>query len=134
MRKSVRIVLIFLLAFSLYGCSNDGLKEKRLQFSFDKAEYLIVDNGKPDFAVRIVDKDTLEELANEFNAHKYVNTSAASDDDYIYKLEWYDNNDQIVETLFIIQENGYKIRYNGNDYKVGADQNIDTVRFRDLFE
>lgn len=124
MKKLVAFFTLFAVTFAFAGCSNDGWNEKRLRFKFDNAAYLLINNGKPENAVKITDQDILRTYADEFRSHKYVKTAKASNADYYYEFEWYDGDDQKIESLCITEENGYKIRYNGEDYKIGADLNI----------
>lgn len=134
MKKMITMILATAVTFAFVGCSSDGLKEQQLPFHFDDADYLLIDNGAPENAVRITDKDVLQTYSQEFNSHKYVKTGQSSDDRYDYRLVWYDANDQSLATIYIIQENGYKIRYDGADYKVAADLNINQELYQNLFE
>lgn len=131
MKKSMKKLLATALLLTLLasGCSGEGLKEKKLAFSFDDAAYLLIDSGEPEKAVKITDKDRLQEYADEFRSHKYVKQGETSTGEYCYRLVWYDEKDQAVETVFIIQENGYRIGHDGSNYKVGADLCIN----KDLF-
>lgn len=134
MKRPIAFIIALIVALSLAGCSSDGLKERRLHFNFDNADYLLIYNGQSENAVKITDEGILQSYADEFNSHKYVKTGKPSDVDYFYRFEWYDVDNQKVESIFITEENGYKIRYNGENYKVGDDLNIKQELYQNLFE
>ena len=138
MKRRVCIITLFILVVALLlgGCSNEGpFRTGRIHFSFKNAEYLQIDNGKPEYTITITDKDALQKYSKEFDSHKYVKLSGQPGDKYCYRIVWYDSDDQILETINIEEENGHVISHNGKSYKVALDHNIDPELFQSfLFE
>ena len=138
MKKRVYIItlLLFVMALLLAGCSGDGFfSTRRIHFHFKNAEYLQIDNGKPEYTIKITDKDALQKYMEEFESHRYVKLKGQPGDKYCYRLVWYDSEDQVLETISIEEENGHVISHNGKSYKVALDHNIDPELFQSfLFE
>ncbi len=134
MRKTLIILLSLILLFSLCGCTGEGLNGEILHFGFENAEYLLIDAGTAESTVKITDKNRLHSYAEEFGSHKYIKTITTEDDSYCYSFEWYDGNGMLTARIYIIEENGYQIRFDGEDYRVAGDRNIRKELYQDLFE
>lgn len=124
MKKLITWILVFICVLIIVGCSN------HMTFDINNASRL---NIKSPFGeVYIRDSETVQRITENINSLRFEKTSEANgEEDYVYLLTWFDAEDKELESIAITEENGYRIRYNGYYYKVGADLCIDVELIKD---
>lgn len=134
--RNMLFIVVCVAALILVGCSGDGFKERSIKFSFSNADHITV-TMNDGMVCLITDSESVKLISDEFSSHTYVKlrdivknpdgskavTWPSSHSEYT--ILWEDVNSNNLDTVYILEPNGYIIGYKGHRNKVGDDLNID---------
>lgn len=117
-------VLLFTWAvvLGMTGCTDAG---KKLSFSIDEANKIVLRSGNDGKTVEITDEEEIRYITENINAIEFDRGESGKDyTGWSYWLKWYDSEEMLLEDIVIMSKN--QIDYKDYFYKsIAADCEID---------
>ena len=124
MKKFVASFLVLVLALSMAGCSEKGMK-----FDIGEASKIELRSGTDGTVIEITNTEDIKHITDNINAMTFSRGESSKDHSgWSYSLKWYDSENTLMEGIAVMSE--YQIDYNGYFYKgMEADNEIDLAYF-----
>lgn len=100
----------------------------------ESVSYIEVMSGLTGQRIKVKDTVSVQKVMEDIKSLKYVKKNAVEEIDYAYRIRFYNENNDILGRIFITEENGHKISYDGYYYLVKADQNINVNFLEELLK
>ena len=100
----------------------------------ESVSHLEVMSGLTGQKITIKDADSVQKVMDDIESLKYEKKKAVEEVGYAYRIRFYNENDDILGRIYITEENGHQISYDGYYYLVEADQNINVNFLEELLK
>ena len=100
----------------------------------ESISYIEVMSGLTGQRIKVKDADSVQKVMDDIESLKYEKKKAVEEVGYAYRIRFYNENDDILGRIYITEENGHQISYDGYYYLVGADQNINVDFWEELLK
>ena len=100
----------------------------------ESISYIEVMSGLTGQRIKVKDADSVQKVMDNIESLKYEKKKAVEEVGYAYRIRFYNENDDILGRIYITEENGHQISYDGYYYLVGADQNINVDFWEELLK
>ena len=128
MKKIIILIFTLVFIFTLNGCSSAPKT-----FEIVGATKLIIISGDTGDSISITNSDEIKYITDNITSLKYSKCNKVNSDGWSYSLQWFDKNDQNIETLTLLGD-GYTIIYDGFYYKgMSIDYEIDLTFLNSKF-
>ena len=84
--------------------------------------------------ITVKDADHVQNVMDDIESLKYEKKNAVEEVGYAYRIRFYNENYDELGRIFITEENGHQISYDGYYYLVEADQNINVDYLEELLK
>lgn len=98
----------------------------------ESVSYIEVMSGLTGQRIKVKDADCVQKVMDDIESLKYEKKNAVEEVGYAYRIRFYNENDDELGRIFITEENGHQISYDGYYYLVEADQNINVNNLEEL--
>lgn len=98
----------------------------------ESVSYIEVMSGLTGQRIKVKDADSVQKVMDDIESLKYEKKNAVEEVGYAYRIRFYNENDDELGRIFITEENGHQISYDGYYYLVEADQNINVNNLEEL--
>lgn len=98
----------------------------------ESVSYIEVMSGLTGQRIKVKDADSVQKVMDDIESLKYEKKNAVEEVGYAYRIRFYNENDDELGRIFITEENGHQISYDGYYYLVEADQNINVDYLEEL--
>ena len=98
----------------------------------ESVSYIEVMSGLTGQRIKVKDADSVQKVMDDIESLKYEKKKAVEEVGYAYRIRFYNENDDILGRIYITEENGHQISYDGYYYLVEADQNINVDYLEEL--
>lgn len=82
--------------------------------------------------ISVKDADSVQRVMDDIESLTYRKMDAAEEIEFAYRIRFYNENDDELGRIFITEENGHQICYDGYYYLVVADLNINVDYLEEL--
>ena len=100
----------------------------------ESVSYIEVMSGLTGQRIKVKDADSVQKVMDDIESLKYEKKKAVEEVGYAYRIRFYNENDDILGRIYITEENGHQISYDGYYYLVEADQNINVNFLEELLQ
>ena len=100
----------------------------------ESVNYIEVMSGLTGQRIKVKDADSVQKVMDDIESLKYEKKKTVEEVGYAYRIRFYNENDDILGRIYITEENGHQISYDGYYYLVGADQNINVNFLEELLK
>lgn len=100
----------------------------------ESISYIEVMSGLTGQRIKVKDADSVQKVMDDIESLKYEKKNAVEEVGYAYRIRFYNENDDELGRIFITEENGHQISYDGYYYLVEADQNINVNFLEELLK
>ena len=100
----------------------------------ESVSYIEVMSGLTGQRIKVKDADSVQKVMDDIESLKYEKKKAVEEVGYAYRIRFYNENDDILGRIYITEENGHQISYDGYYYLVEADQNINVNFLEELLK
>ena len=100
----------------------------------ESVSHLEVMSGLTGQKITIKDADSVQKVKDDIESLKYEKKNAVEEVGYAYRIRFYNENYDELGRIFITEENGHQISYDGYYYLVEADQNINVHYLEELLK
>ena len=100
----------------------------------ESVNYIEVMSGLTGQRIKVKDADSVQKVMDDIESLKYEKKKAVEEVGYAYRIRFYNENDDELGRIFITEENGHQISYDGYYYLVEADQNINVNFLEELLK
>ena len=100
----------------------------------DSVSHIEVMSGLTGQKITVKDTDHVQKVMDDIESLKYEKKNAVEEVGYAYRIRFYDENYDELGRIFITEENGHQISYDGYYYFVEADQNINVDYLEELLK
>ena len=101
---------------------------------FDSISHIEVMSGLTGQKITVKDTDSVQNVMDDIESLKYEKKNAVEEVGYAYRIRFYNENYDELGRIFITEENGHQISYDGYYYLVEADQNINVDYLEELLK
>ena len=98
----------------------------------ESISYIEVMSGLTGQRIKVKDSASVQKVMNDIESLKYKKKNSVEEVGYAYRIRFYNENDDELGRIFITEENGHQISYDGYYYLVESDQNIDVDYLEEL--
>ena len=98
----------------------------------ESVSYIEVMSGLTGQRIKVKDADSVQKVMDDIESLKYKKKNSVEEVGYAYRIRFYNENDDELGRIFITEENGHQISYDGYYYLVESDQNIDVDYLEEL--
>ena len=98
----------------------------------ESVSYIEVMSGLTGQRIKVKDADSVQKVMDDIESLKYKKKNSVEEVGYAYRIRFYNENDDELGRIFITEENGHQISYDGYYYLVEADQNINVDYLEEL--
>ena len=98
----------------------------------ESVSYIEVMSGLTGQRIKVKDADSVQKVMDDIESLKYKKKNSVEEVGYAYRIRFYNENDDELGRIFITEENGHQISYDGYYYLVEADQNINVEYLEEL--
>lgn len=100
----------------------------------ESVSYIEVMSGLTGQRIKVKDTDSVQKVMDDIESLKYKKKNAVEEVGYAYRIRFYNENDDELGRIFITEENGHQISYDGYYYLVEADLNINVDFLEELLK
>ena len=100
----------------------------------ESVSYIEVMSGLTGQKIKVKDADRVQKVMDDIELLTYEKKNAVEEVGYAYRIRFYNENDDELGRIFITEENGHQISYDGYYYLVEADQNINVDYLEELLK
>ena len=100
----------------------------------ESVSYIEVMSGLTGQRIKVKDADSVCKVMDDIESLKYKKKNSVEEVGYAYRIRFYNENDDELGRIFITEENGHQISYDGYYYLVEADQNINVHYLEELLK
>jgi len=100
----------------------------------ESVSYIEVMSGFTGQKISVKDADSVQRVMNDIESLTYRKMDAAEEIEFAYRIRFYNENDDELGRIFITEENGHQICYDGYYYLVEADLNINVDYLEELLK
>ena len=100
----------------------------------ESVSYIEVMSGLTGQRIKVKDADSVQKVMDDIESLKYEKKNAVEEVGYAYRIRFYNENDDELGRIFITEENGHQISYDGYYYLVEADLNINVDFLEELLK
>ena len=100
----------------------------------ESVSHLEVMSGLTGQKITIKDADSVQKVMDDIESLRYEKKNAVEEVGYTYRIRFYNENYDELGRVFITEENGHQISYDGYYYLVEADQNINVDYLEELLK
>ena len=98
----------------------------------ENVNYIEVMSGLTGQRIKVKDADSVQKVMDDIESLKYEKKNAVEEVGYAYRIRFYNENDDELGRIFIREENGHLISFDGYYYLVKAEQNINVDYLEEL--
>ncbi|MBQ2883220.1 MAG: hypothetical protein IJE43_05530 [Alphaproteobacteria bacterium] len=98
----------------------------------ESVSYIEVMSGFTGQKISVKDADSVQRVMNDIESLAYRKMEVAEEIEFAYRIRFYNENDDELGRIFITEENGHQICYDGYYYLVEADLNINVDYLEEL--
>lgn len=100
----------------------------------ESVSHLEVMSGLTGQKITIKDADSVQKVMDDIESLRYEKKNAVEEVGYAYRIRFYNENYDELGRIFITEENGHQISYDGYYYLVEADQNINVDYLEEMLK
>ena len=100
----------------------------------ESISHIEVMSGLTGQKITVKDADSVQKVMSDIESLSYEKKGEVESAGYAYRIRFYNENYDELGMLFITEENGHQISYDGYYYLVEADQNIDVDYLEELLK
>ncbi len=100
----------------------------------ESVSHIEVMSGLTGRKITVKDADSVQKVMDDIESLSYEKKGAAEEVGYAYRIRFYNENYDELGRIFITEENGHQISYDGYYYLVGADLNINVDYLEELLK
>ena len=100
----------------------------------DSVSHIELMSGLTGQKITVKDADYVQNVMDDIESLKYEKKNAVEEVGYAYRIRFYNENYDELGRIFITEENGHQISYDGYYYLVEADQNINVDYLEELLK
>lgn len=98
----------------------------------ESVSHIEVMSGFTGQKISVKDADSVQRVMDDIESLTYRKMDAAEEIEFAYRIRFYNENDDELGRIFITEENGHQICYDGYYYLVEADLNINVDYLEEL--
>ena len=98
----------------------------------ESVSYIEVMSGLTGQRIKVKDTDGVQKVLDDIESLKYEKKNAVEEVGYAYRIRFYNENDDELGRIFVTEENGHQISYDGYYYLIEANQNINVDFLEEL--
>ena len=100
----------------------------------ESISHIEVMSGLTGQKITVKDADSVQKVMSDIESLSYEKKGEVESAGYAYRIRFYNENYDELGMLFITEENGHQISYDGYYYLVEADQNINVDYLEELLK
>ena len=100
----------------------------------ESVSHIEVLSGLTGKRITVKDADSVQRVMDDIESLRYKKKGAIEGAGYAYRIRFYNENYDELGRIFITEENGHQISYDGYYYLVEADQNINVGYLEELLK
>ena len=100
----------------------------------ESVSHLEVISGLTGQKITIKDADSMQKVMDDIESLRYEKKKAVEEVGYAYRIRFYNENYDELGRVFITEENGHQISYDGYYYLVEVDKNINVDYLEELLK
>lgn len=110
------------------------LAPEETDMDLESVSHIEIMSGLTGQKITIKDAEFVQNVMDDIKSLKYEKNGAVEDAGYAYRIRFYNENYDELGRIFITEENGHQISYDGYYYLVEADQNINVDYLEELLK
>ena len=110
------------------------LAPEETDIDLESVSYIEVMSGLAGGKITVNDAGSVQRVMDDIESLRYKKKGAVEEVEYAYRIRFYNENYDELERIFITEENGHQISYDGYYYLVEADQNINIDYLEELLK
>lgn len=100
----------------------------------ESVSYIEVMSGLTGQRINVKDADNVQIVMNDIESLAYQKLGVVEENEFAYRIRFYNENDDELGRIFITEENGHRISYGGYYYLVEEELNINVDYLEELLK
>ena len=117
---------------SVYECA--PLAPEETDKDLESVSYIEVMSGLTGQKIKVKNTNSVQKVLEDIESLEYEKKDIVEGAGYAYRIRFYNENDDELGILYITEENGYQISYEGFYYLIEADFNINVDYLEELLK
>ncbi len=117
---------------TVYECA--PLAPTETDKDLESVSYIEVMSGSTGQKIRVKDADSVQMVMDNIESLEYEKQDASEDSEYAYRIRFYNENDDELGRMYITEESGQQISYEGYYYSIEAGLAINVDYLEELLK
>ena len=117
---------------TVYECA--PLAPEETDKDLESVSYIEVMSGLTGQKIQVKDADSVQMVMDNIESLEYEKQDVAEDSEYAYRIRFYNENDDELGRVYITEESGQQISYEGYYYSIEADLTINVDYLEELLK
>lgn len=146
MKKIIALVLTLVCVLGLAGCKTQKPTDQTEELAgaplapvgtdmdLETVSQLEIMSGQTGQKITVKDSDNVQKVMDDIESLNYKKMDAIEEIEFAYRIRFYNENYDELGRIFITEENGHQISYDGYYYLIENDLNIDVDYLEELLK